>query len=168
MIEWNQSLGKAHMRCFVLCTLILVPSLAGLGQSLPEVRHFGRNILVAAGETVQSAGCFLCSTEVNGHTVGSVRVFAGNAFLNGSVDGNVLVCGGNVTLTSSAHIGGQVFIFGGHLHQDPSVGDQPHTVLPPIIFLPVILIICIIIGGLIVIARRMVRGPILFPPLPRL
>ncbi len=61
-----------------------------------------------------------------------------------------------------------IFIFGGHLHQDPSVGDHPHTVLPPIIFLPMILIICIIIGGLIVVARRMVRGPILFPPLPRL
>jgi hypothetical protein len=168
MIEWKQSLGKARMRCLVLCTLILVPSLAGVGQSLPEVRHFGRNILVAAGETVQSAGCFLCSTEVDGHTVGSVRVFAGNVFLNGSVDGNVLVFGGNVTLTSSAHIGGQVFIFGGHLHQDPSAGDHPHTVLRPIIFLPVILIICVIIGGLIVVTRRMVRGPIAYPPLPRL
>src|SRR5271156_4166136 len=168
MIEWRQSLGKARMRCLVLCTLILVPSLAGLGQSLPEVRHFGRNILVAAGETVQSAGCFLCSAEVNGHTVNSVRVFAGNVFLNGSVGGNVLVFGGNVTLTSSAHIGGQVFIFGGHLQQDPSSGDHPHTVLPPIIFLPVILVVCVIIGGLIVIARRMVRGPVLFPPLPRL
>jgi hypothetical protein len=168
MIEWKQSLGKAHMRCLLLCTLILVPSLAGVGQSPPEVRHFGRNILVAAGETVQSAGCFLCSTEVDGHTLGNVRVFAGNAFLNGSVDGNVLVFGGNVTLTSSAHIGGQVFIFGGHLHQDPSAGDHPHTVLRPIIFLPVILFVCVIIGGLIVVARRMVRGPILFPPLPRL
>jgi hypothetical protein len=168
MIEWKQSLGKALMRCFVLCTLILVPSLAGLGQSLPEVRHFGRNILVAAGETVKSAGCFLCSTEVDGHTVDSVRVFAGNVFLNGSVDGNVLVFGGNVTLTSTAHIGGRVFIFGGHLHQDTSRGDHPHTVLPPIIFLPVILVVCVIIGGLIVVARRMVRGPILFPPLPRL
>jgi hypothetical protein len=156
------------MRCLLLCTLILVPSLAGVAQSPPEVRHFGRNILVAAGETVQSAGCFLCSTEVAGHTLGNVRVFAGNAFLNGSVDGNVLVFGGNVTLTSSARIGGRVFIFGGHLHQDPSANDHPHTVIPPIIFLPVILIICVIIGGLITVARRMVRGPISFPPLPRL
>src|ERR1700728_653452 len=151
------------MRCLLLCTLILVPSLAGVAQSPPEVRHFGRNILVAAGETVQSAGCFLCSTEVAGHTLGNVRVFAGNAFLNGSVDGNVLVFGGNVTLTSSARIGGRVFIFGGHLHRNPSAVEHPHTVIPP-----VILIICIIIGGLITVARRMVRGPISFPPLPRL
>ena len=156
------------MRCLLLCTLILVPSLAGVAQSPPEVRHFGRNILVAAGETVQSAGCFLCSTEVNGRTLGNVRVFAGNAFLNGSVDGNVLVFGGNVTLTSSARIGGQVFIFGGHLHQDPSAVEHPHTVIPPIIFLPVILVIFAIIGGLIVLTRRMVRGPVAYPPLPRL
>src|ERR1700761_1136337 len=156
------------MRCLVLCTLILVPSLAALGQAPPEVRHFGRNILVAAGETVKSAGCFLCSAEVNGHTESNVRVFAGNVFLNGSVDGNVLVFGGNVTLTSTAHIGGQIFIFGGHLHQDPSASDHPHTVFRPIIFLPVILVICIIIGGLIVGAPRLGGGPISFPPLPRL
>ena len=156
------------MRCLVLCTLILVPSLAALGQSPPEVRHFGRNILIAAGETAKSAGCFLCSAEVDGHTVGNVRVFAGNVFLNGSVDGNVLVFGGNVTLTSSAHIGGQDLHFRGTPASGPQCGDHPHTVLPPIIFLPMILIICVIIGGLIVVARRMVRGPILFPPLPRL
>jgi hypothetical protein len=126
----------------------------------------GRNIVVARGETVGNASCILCSAEVDGHTAGSVRVFAGNVLLDGSVAGNVLVFGGNVTLAGGASIGGQVFIFGGHLHQDS--GDHPHTVFPPIIFLPVILIICAVIGGLIVVTRRMVRGPIAYPPLPRL
>jgi hypothetical protein len=32
----------------------------------------------------------------------------------------------------------------------------------------VILVICAVIGGLIVAARRMVRGPVAYPPLPRL
>jgi Na+-transporting NADH:ubiquinone oxidoreductase subunit NqrE len=41
-------------------------------------------------------------------------------------------------------------------------------VFSPIIFLPLILLICAIIGGLIVLTRRMVRGPVAFPPLPRL
>jgi hypothetical protein len=41
-------------------------------------------------------------------------------------------------------------------------------VLPPIIFLPLILVIFAIIGGLIVLTRRMVRGPVAYPPLPRL
>jgi hypothetical protein len=155
-------------RCLIVCTLILVPPLAGVAQSPVNVRHFGRNIVVAADETIHNAGCFLCSAEVDGHATGSVRVFAGNVFLNGSVGGNVLVFGGNLTVTSSAAIGGQVFIFGGHLHQDPTSTNHPHTVFSPIIFLPVILVICAIIGGLIVVARRMVRDPVSFPPLPRL
>lgn len=153
-------------RCLMVCTLILAPSLAGVAQSPPNLSHFGRNILVAAGETVHSASCFLCSAQVDGHATGSLRVFAGDVFLNGSVGGNVLVFGGNLTLTSSAAIGGHVFIFGGHLHQDS--GNYPHTVLPPIIFLPLILFIFAIIGGLIVITQRMVRGPVAYPPLPRL
>jgi hypothetical protein len=144
-------------RCLIACTLILAPN----------VRHVGRNVVVAADETVQNVGCFLCSAEVDGHATGSVRVFAGHVFLNGYVGGNVLVFGGNLTLTSSANVGGHVFIFGGHLHQD-STSDHPHTVFSPVIFLPVILVICAIIGGLIVLARRMVRGPVAYPPLPRL
>jgi hypothetical protein len=155
------------MRRFVLCALILVPSVTGVAQSRPDVFHFGRNLVVAPDQRFHNAGCFLCSADVEGRGTGSVRVFAGNVFLNGAVAGNVLVFGGNVTLTSSATVGGQVFIFGGHLHQDSST-DHAHTVFSPIIFLPVILIICVLIGGLIVLARRMVRGPIAYPPLPRL
>jgi|SRR5579859_2371336 len=155
-------------RCLMVCTLILAPSLPGVPQSPANVRHFGRNLLVAADEMVQNASCFLCSAEVNGHAIGSVRVFAGHVFLNGSVGGNILVFGGNLTLTSRAAIGGRVFIFGGHLHQDSTTANYSHTVLPPIIFLPLILIIFVIIGGLIVLTRRMVRGPVAYPPLPRL
>ncbi len=155
-------------RCLIVCTLILAPSPTGVAQSPANVRHVGRNILVAAAETVQNASCFLCSAEVNGHATGSVRVFAGHVFLNGSVGGNVLVFGGNLTLTRSAAIGGHVFIFGGHLHQDPTSPNHPHTVLPPIIFLPLILVIFAIIAGLIVLTQRMVRGPVAYPPLPRL
>ena len=145
-------------RCLIVCTLILAPN----------VRHFGRNIVVAADETVHNVGCFLCSAEVNGHATGTVRVFAGHVFLNGNVGGNVLVFGGNLTLSSSATIGGRVFIFGGHFHQDSSTANHPHTVFSPIIFLPIILLICAMIGSLIVVARRMVRGPVAYPPLPRL
>jgi hypothetical protein len=155
-------------RCLIACTLILAPSLPRTPQSPANVRHFGRNIQVAAGETVQNASCFLCSAEVNGHATGSVRVFAGHVFLNGSVGGNILVFGGNLTLTSSAVISGHVFIFGGHLHQDSTTASYSHTVLPPIIFLPLILVIFASIGGLIVLTRRMVRGPVAYPPLPRL
>jgi hypothetical protein len=148
--------------------LILTPSLAAVAQSSPNVHHFGRNIVVAPEQTVHDARCFLCSAEVEGHITGGVHVFAGNIFLNGSVAGNVVVFGGNLTLTNRATIGGHVLIFGGHLHQDSVAIQPPPTVFAPIIFLPIILIICASFGGLIVLTRRMVRGPIAYPPLPRL
>ena len=153
-------------RCFVVCTLLLAPWLAGVAQ--PNLLHLGRNILLPPGQEFHNAGCILCSADVEGHATGSVRVFAGNVFLTGSVGGNVLVFGGNVTLTSSAKVDGRVVIFGGHLHQDPAAVSRTQTVFAPIIFLPLILLICAIIGSLIVLTRRMVRGPVAFPPLPRL
>ena len=153
-------------RCFVLCTLLLAPWLAGVAQ--PNLLHLGRNILLPSGQEFHNAGCILCSADVEGRATGSVRVFAGNVFLTGSVGGNVLVFGGNVTLTSSARVDGRVVIFGGHLHQDPAAISRTQTVFAPIIFLPMILLICAIIGALIVLTRRMVRGPVAFPPLPRL
>jgi hypothetical protein len=155
-------------RCLVFCTLILTPSPAVFAQSPANVRHIGRNIVVAPEQTVHNARCFLCSAEVQGHATGSVHVFAGNIFLNGSVAGNVVVFGGNLTLTNRATVGGHVLIFGGHLHQDSATMEPPPTVFAPIIFLPIILAICAAIGGLITITRRMVRGPIAYPPLPRL
>jgi hypothetical protein len=134
----------------------------------PNVVHFGHNILLPVEQRFHNASCFLCSTDVEGRTTGSVRVFAGNVFLSGAVAGNVLVFGGNVTLANGAKVGGRVVIFGGHLHQDPDAASPAQTVLPPIIFLPVILLVCTVIGGLIVLTRRMVRGPVTYPPLPRL
>ena len=153
-------------QCLILGTLLLAPSLPVVGS--PNVVHFGHNILLPMEQRFHNASCFLCSADVEGRTTGSVRIFAGNVFLSGAVAGNVLVFGGNVTLAGGAKVGGRVVIFGGHLHQDPGAASPARTVLPPIIFLPVILLICAVIGGLIVLTRRMVRGPVAYPPLPRL
>jgi hypothetical protein len=145
-------------RCFVFCALLMAPSL--------NVVHFGRNVVVAADQKPHNIACFLCSAEVAGHATGSVGVFAGNVSLNGSVAGNVLVWGGNLTLSGNATVGGRVFILGGRLYSKTM--PPAHTVFPPIVFLPLILLVCVTIGGLIVLTRRMVRGPVIFPPLPRL
>jgi hypothetical protein len=145
-------------RCLVFCALLMAAP--------PNAVHFGRNVVVAPDQTLHNIACLLCSAEVGGHATGSVRVFAGNVSLNGSVAGNVLVFGGNLTLGGRATVRGQVFILGGRMYS----GTMPpaHTVFPPIVFLPLILVVCLAIGGLIVLTRRMVRGPVIFPPLPRL
>jgi hypothetical protein len=155
-------------RRFVLCALLLAPALPVPVHSPHDVVRFGRNIVLAPEQRFHNASCFLCSVSIEGSGSGSVRVFAGNVFLDGSVAGNVLVFGGNVTLTSNAAVGDRVVIFGGRLNQDSAAASHAHTVLSPIIFLPLILLICAITWVLIVLTRRMVRGPIAFPPLPRL
>ena len=94
--------------------------------------------------------------------------FAGHVFINGTVAGNVLVFGGNVTLTGNANVGGRVVIVGGRLHEDASAARPARTVLPPLIFLPIILLLCAGIGVLIVLAQRLGHDAVAYPPLPRL
>ena len=153
-------------RCLVVCTLLLVPALPNVGPQ--NVVHIGRNIVLPAEQSVHNASCFLCSADIEGRSSGSVRVFAGHVLLNGKVGGNVLVFGGNVYLGAGASVGGHVLVFGGHLQQDAAAASPHRTVLAPIIFLPIILLICALISGLIVLTRRMVRGPLAYPPLPRM
>jgi hypothetical protein len=155
-------------RCFVLCALILAPGVSEAAQPGQNLSHFGRNLVVPAQETVGNATCFLCSAAVEGRVTGSVHVYAGDVFQSGQVAGNVLVFGGNLSLAADARIDGRVLIFGGHFHQGPASMAHPPTVISALIFLPAILLICLIFGGLIVFARRMVRGPFTYPPLPRL
>ena len=152
-------------RWFLLC-LLLAPALPEGGAT--DVVRFGRNIVLAADQPFHNASCFLCSARVDGHASGSVRVFAGNVLLNGSVAGTILVFGGNVTLAGNAVVGERVVVFGGRFHQDSGAPEVAHTIVPPIIFLPLILLICIITAGLIHFTRGRVRVPGGYPPLPRL
>jgi hypothetical protein len=136
------------------------------GGAQPDTVHFGQDLLVAQNQTFRNATCFLCSVEVTGRTTGGVRVFAGNVLISGSVGGDVLIFGGNLTLRNGARVGGRVFILGGRIY---STNLHPlQTVFAPIIFLPLVLLVGVVVGCLIFLTRRMVRGPIIFPPLPRL
>ena len=150
-------------RCLVFSGLLLA-----IVRPSPDVLRVGRNIVVAADQKLHNVSCVLCSADVAGHAEGNVRVFAGNVSLHGLVAGNILVFGGNVTLASTAVVGGKVVIFGGHLQQDPAAICHRRTVLPPVIFLPAIVLLCALIGSLIVLTRHLAQGPIVFPPLPRL
>jgi hypothetical protein len=150
-------------RCLVFSGLFLA-----LLRPSPDALHFGRNLDVPADQQLRSVSCILCSIDVSGQVARHVRAFAGNVSLSGQVNGNILVFGGNVSLAAGSVTGGSVIIIGGHLLQDPAAKCSQHTVLPPVIFLPVILLICVIMGALIRLTRRSIRGPIVFPPLPRL
>jgi hypothetical protein len=155
-------------RCFFFCTLLFASSLEGARQIHPNLTHFGSNLTVAPGQTIRNATCFLCSAAVEGEVTGSIHVFAGDVSLDSKVAGNVLVFGGNLALASNAAVEGTVLIFGGHLHAGSAAMRHPPHVISALVFLPLLLVICLVIGGLIVLVRRRVRGPIAYPPLPRI
>jgi hypothetical protein len=164
------SLRNCNMfpRCLIFCTFLLASSAGGQAQPSAHIQRFGNNLRVEHTETVQSAACFLCSAWVDGKVTGSLHVFAGNAFLSGEVDGNVVLLGGSLSLARGAHVGGDVLIFGGHLQDGGVVLAHPPRVLSALVFLPLVAILSIVIWFLIVMARRMVREPAVYPPLPRL
>ena len=153
-------------RSFVLCALLVMPHLPTVGQGSRDVFHFGQNILVRADQRTLNTTCVLCSADIEGRVLGNVHVFAGNTLINGTVSGNVLVFGGHVALTNNATVAGRLLIVGGHLHQESATGPA-HTVVPPIIFLPIIVLLCIAIAGLILFTRRMVSERTAYPPLRR-
>jgi hypothetical protein len=157
-------------RRLLLCALLLLPlpSPTGVAESPQNAFRFGRNIVVVPGQIFANATCLLCSAEVDGRATGSVRVFSGNVFLNGPVAGDVLVFGGNAILTNNARVGGRLVVFGGRLHQYPAAITHATTVLPPIIFLPLLLLLCVMIAGLIFVTRRARRDAGGYPRLRRL
>ena len=97
-----------------------------------------------------------------------MRVFAGNVFLNGAVAGDVLVLAATLPSPAAPKSAAAWSSSGDTWHQDRAAISLRHTVLSPNRFLPMVLVIAAIIEGLIVLTRRMVRGPVTFPPLPRL
>jgi hypothetical protein len=159
-------------RCLIFCTFVLASSYGAAAQPSANIHRFGSNVRVEHGQTVQNATCFLCSASIDGNVTGSLHVFAGNASLTGEVDGNILVFGGSLSLASDARVRGNILIFGGRVvgpRDDSAVTlTHPPKVLSALVFLPMVVILCAVIWFLVLMARRMVREPAAYPPLPRL
>lgn len=149
-------------------TLCLLLSLAS-SPALPQSSHLrlGRDMQIPRGQRANNLICLLCSAHIEGSINGNVVVFAGNAYVDSTLQKNVLDFGGRVTLASNARVGGRILVFGGHLHQDSNatISGQP-LVIPPIVFLPILLVLAAFVAGLIFLLR-LYFGPGTYPPLPR-
>ena len=155
-------------RCFVVCTLLLAPSLAGIAQSLPNLLHVGRNILLAPDKEFRNATAFSAPPTLRAARPAacafSPGMFSSTARWAATFWSSAATLHSPATPRSTAAWSSSVDT----CTRTPPRSATPSTVLAPIIFLPMILGVCVIIGGLIVLTRRMVRGPVAFPPLPRL
>ena len=76
------------------------------------------------------------------------------------VQKNILDFGGRVTLASHARIGGRILVFGGHLHQDANATiGRNLLVIPPIVFLPILLVLAVFVAGLLFLLRLYGSAP---------
>jgi hypothetical protein len=137
-------------------------------QSPPDISGFGHEVRVEPSQVAHNVRCVLCSVTIQGEVTGNVHVFAGDILLQSKVDGNVLLLGGNLSVASQAQTAGKVVVFGGHLRGDGGSLTRPPEVVSALVFLPLVLLVCLLVGGLAVLARRAVRGPVVYPTLPRL
>jgi hypothetical protein len=103
------SVGTAHAQ-----------SLSPSSSSKPFVVLTGR-IDVPEGDTVTEAVIFNGDAAIQGAVTGNVVAFNGDVLVAGSVDGDVVALNGRVTVTTGAHVGGNV-----ESQQQPSVA--PGTV----------------------------------------
>ena len=114
-------------RCLVVCTLILA-AITGwcLAQSSPDVFRFGRNMCWHQTKMVQNAGCFLCSAEVEGHAHRQrARCSPGTFFSMGRWAATYWSSAATSPSPAALIVGGRVFIFGGHLHQESAAIEHP-------------------------------------------
>jgi hypothetical protein len=106
----------SHRRRLVIFALTLMPlflfAAPAHAQSLPSstdpfVVLTGR-IDIALGDTVSDAVIFNGPVNVEGTVTNNVVAFNGDVLISGSVGGNVTALNGRVTVTSGAHVGGNV------------------------------------------------------------
>jgi cytoskeletal protein CcmA (bactofilin family) len=69
---------------------------------------FSGRLVVAEGETVDSAVIFNGPATIDGRVTGSLVVFNGRTVISGTVDGDVVVFNGSVTVRSGASVGGDL------------------------------------------------------------
>ncbi|MFQ5818320.1 MAG: hypothetical protein ACE5H2_10270 [Terriglobia bacterium] len=114
---------------YLLALLLLLPA-AALAQEGDERVQFGRNIVIAADETVGDVVCIFCSIRVRGTARGDAVAVGGSIAIDGRVGGDAVAVGGSVRLTPSAEVGHDAVAVGGRVDRDPQarVGGEVTTV----------------------------------------
>jgi hypothetical protein len=137
-----------------VCALLLLVSSPAPAEASRDDIHLGQDIRVHEGQSVGTAICFLCSAHIDGEAHGAVVVFAGNVYLKGTAQGDVVDLGGHATLANASRVHGSLVVFGGRLLQDPAaLLEGKSVVVPPVVFLPMILFIGPLIAALIFVLR---------------
>jgi hypothetical protein len=100
--------------------------LATGGPTRGAIVQFGEDVVVPAGERVETVVAGGGDVTINGTVVGSVVAFGGDVLVNGTVENDVVAFGGDVRLTSTAVVGSamspqdqSIVLVGGTLSSEP-------------------------------------------------
>ncbi len=106
-----RQLVRASLAAFVIVLVLAVPASA-LGSTTDVTSRdqvvLSGQLVVAQGETVDTALIFHGPATIEGTVTGSVVVFDGRTDVSGHVEGDVVVFNGAVTVRSGAEIGGDL------------------------------------------------------------
>jgi len=105
--------------------LVAAP-LATSGQVHGAIVQFGEDVIVPAGERVESVVAFGGDVTVDGTVTGSVVAFGGDVLVRGTVKNDIVAFGGDVSLAQTAVVGEtmspqdtSIVLFGGTLTRHP-------------------------------------------------
>lgn len=67
------------------------------------------------------------TVRINGAVHGSVHLLGGNSHVSGVVDGDIIAAGGTITIEEHANVRGDVFVMGGSVRIDGTVGGHVYA-----------------------------------------
>jgi hypothetical protein len=96
------------------------------GPTRGAIVQFGEDVVVSAGERVETVVAGGGDVTIDGTVVGSVVAFGGDVLVNGTVENDIVAFGGDVRLTSTAVVGSamspqdqSLVLVGGTLSREP-------------------------------------------------
>lgn len=153
----------------LLAVFVLLAASALPAAAQRDIVHFGNPVVLSEDQSADDVVCFFCSVDAKSKVRGDIIVFFGNVKLEEHAGGDVIVFGGNVWLSSLSSVAHDLVVFGGTLQADDGATVGGGRVLfPPAIFLVILIPIVVILWGIWLLIRWLVRGrqPYYPPPPP--
>lgn len=111
-------LYSLRLPTMALALALLLPALfAPTAHAQGDRFTMGSNVVVAAGERVDTVVTMGGNATIDGEVLGDVMTMGGNVTVTGHVTGDLVTLGGNATLADGAAVDGEVTTMGGALHR---------------------------------------------------
>lgn len=152
---------------FALIAAIVALGSAQMAFASNDRVSFGKDVVVAEGETANDIVCIACSITLQGNVHGDIVTILGGVKAEGSreISGNLVTIGGDVVLPDSSSLQGDIVVIGGDLelgaeasvHGDRSIFPGRAWLFLP--FAPLLILVGIVWLAIWLIRRNRYRFP---------